>query len=94
MFKMMMGQPTVLRPGRLMKKEYKISDLTKFELDLLVKASRLPTKHFLCFGKHYQKLSILNLVDHEYNLTNEGLTMAKAWERYQGEERSDEKAEN
>lgn len=73
----------------LRRRNYKIEDLNRTELDLLAKASYIPKDHFMCFGKYYHKLYALNLVDKELQLTNDGLSMARAWVQYREEERSE-----
>ena len=83
-----------MRPGIYKKKEYTVRDLTRFELDLLTKASYIPADHFMCFGKYYHKLKSLNLVDNEYQLTPEGRSMARAWAQYRAEEKANEKPQD
>ena len=66
----------------MLRKTYKTEDLNRADLDLLAKALTIPEGHFLCFGKHYKKLSALNLIDHENLLTHEGKAMARSWVQY------------
>ena len=79
----------------MVRRKFSNQDLTRDHLDLLAKALTIPQNHFLCFGRFYYVLYGLNLVDKENQLTNDGITMARAWMQYREEERSEKaKAES
>ena len=51
---------------------YKIEDLTPKDFALLRKAYSLEDGAFVCFGKNYNKLNSLCLIDDENNITLSG----------------------
>lgn len=60
------------------RKEPKLEDLTRDDLDLLKLAYFLQDPHqFVCFGKHYPKLRSLLLVDDENKITLRGRELTK-----------------
>lgn len=68
---------TVIKKKR---KVYKLEDLTKSDIDLLIASASAPPEAFFCFGMSWFKLFSLNLIDEDTKITNEGIMAVRSFQ--------------
>ena len=59
------------------KPAYKLEDLRKSDVDLMLQSLSTPEGHFFCFGKAGIKLAALKLIDGENVVTQEGIAVIR-----------------
>lgn len=62
------------------KRTYKLEDLRKSDIDLLIAAASVPPEAFFCFGKAWEKLYALRLIDEDTKITNEGVMAVRSFQ--------------
>jgi hypothetical protein len=63
--------------NKLLRKKWKLDDLTHRDVELLSMAASMKEKTFFCFGKAWYKLFDLNLVDEDTFVTSFGRDVLK-----------------
>lgn len=71
-----MSPQTKIRKKRI---EYTFDDVTPTEVELMSKASGCPEGHWFMWGKYWNKMYHLNLIEEEGRLTPTGHAFLKAW---------------
>ena len=64
---------TALIKRKKPKRVYRMEEVNKNDIDLLRQAASTPKGSIFCFGLSWYKLSSLNLIDEESNVTHDGL---------------------
>jgi hypothetical protein len=62
------------------KRVYKMEDLTKYDIELLIQAASVPSETFFCFGMAWYKLYALGLIDEDTKVTNDGFVAIRSFQ--------------
>lgn len=62
------------------KREYKMEDLNKYDIELLIQAASVPPEYFFCFGMTWYKLYALGLIDEDTKVTQDGLMAIRSFQ--------------
>ena len=62
------------------KRVYKMEDLNKYDIELLIQAASCPADSFFCFGMAWYKLFALGLIDEDTKVTNDGILAIRSFQ--------------
>lgn len=63
------------------KRSYSMEDLTKRDVELLIRAVGLQPRYWFCYGKSWNILWELGLIDEDTRVTQEGFSVIEAYNR-------------
>jgi hypothetical protein len=62
------------------KRVYKMEELTKSDIELLIQAASTPPEYFFCFGMAWYKLFALGLIDEDTRVTQDGIMAIRSFQ--------------